>query len=425
VLVGDLTQSADRIDIGHGIDFAGAQNHRFSSQRLTERRQFAHQHFEIVDRIAPGFGNIDQMNQQTGALDVPQKLNSEAVAFVRAFDDAGNIGHNERAVIAELNDAEVRFERGERVIGDLGSGGGDARDQRALAGIRKADQTHIGQEFEFQPQLELVAFLARFVLGGRLMRRGGEPGIAFTAAAAARDGEHLTGRGEIEELLAGLIVVDDGADRDVELDRSAVLAVAVGTFAVTASLGGVFGIEAIAKQRVFVNGGSHDDVAAAAAIAAGGPAAGDVFLAAESEAAVAAVAGLHQDSSFVNKHVISLLWINKSANKKAGNPQWIACPGIERVVKKMGLRGRSRRFRCRDDRVDTDVLAHPSAISKLHDARDLGEQRVIRSPADVQTGLDAGTALADDNRPPGNQLAAEALNAEPLCIGIAAVFGTA
>ena len=45
------------------------------------------------------------------------------------------------------------------------------------------------------------------------------------------------------------------------------------------------------------------DVAAAAAIAAAGSAARDVLLAAKGQAAVAAVAGLHQDSCFIDEYM--------------------------------------------------------------------------------------------------------------------------
>ena len=40
-------------------------------------------------------------------------------------------------VVAELDDAEIRRERRERVVGDLRLGRRDARDQRALAGVRE------------------------------------------------------------------------------------------------------------------------------------------------------------------------------------------------------------------------------------------------------------------------------------------------
>ncbi len=139
---------------------------------------------------------------------MPQKLDAEAVTLVCPFDDARNIGHDEGAKVAQLNHTEVRFECGERVIRNLRSGCGDHRDQRAFAGIGEADQSDVGEEFEFQAKLEFLPFLAGFVFSGSLMRSSREARVALSAAAATSHGEHLTGCGEIEELLAGLIVVD-------------------------------------------------------------------------------------------------------------------------------------------------------------------------------------------------------------------------
>ena len=66
------------------------------------------------------------------------------------------------------------------------------------------------------------------------------------------------------------------------------------------------GVEAEVDERVL--GGRRDDVdgAAAAAVAAVGTAAGDELLAAEAQAAVAAVAGRDLDVDFVDEHGIRL-----------------------------------------------------------------------------------------------------------------------
>jgi hypothetical protein len=101
----------------------------------------------------PGVGDIDQVNQQAGALDVAQKLGAEAGAEVRAFDEAGHIGDDEGLLLRLLADgdhAEVGFEGGEGVVGDLGPRGGDARDERGFAGVGVADQADVGQQLQFQ-----------------------------------------------------------------------------------------------------------------------------------------------------------------------------------------------------------------------------------------------------------------------------------
>jgi len=57
---------------------------------------------------------------------------------VRAFDEAGHIGDDvgfQIRLLAYGDHAKVGFESGERVVGDLGPRGGDAGDERGLAGV--------------------------------------------------------------------------------------------------------------------------------------------------------------------------------------------------------------------------------------------------------------------------------------------------
>src|SRR5579862_980928 len=89
-------------------------------------------------------------------------------------------------------------------------------------------------------------------------------------------------------------------------------------------------------------------------------------------------------------------------------------PGSRRVSRAGGL-----------SYFDADELAHAAAIAELDHAGDFGEQGIVFAPADILAGLQAGAALADDDRPAGDQLAAENFDAQALCIRIAPVLGTA
>jgi hypothetical protein len=64
----------------------------------------------------------------------------------------------------------------------------------------------------------------------------------------------------------------------------------------------MFGIKTELDQSVLVLGGHYEDVAAAAAVAAAGASARDVLLAAEGQAAIAAISGLDQDANFIYEH---------------------------------------------------------------------------------------------------------------------------
>ena len=57
------------------------------------------------------------MDDYPCSLDVPEEFMAQACTLVCPFDQAGDVGHDESAIVAEFNDAEDGFEGGERVIG--------------------------------------------------------------------------------------------------------------------------------------------------------------------------------------------------------------------------------------------------------------------------------------------------------------------
>ena len=65
--------------------------------------------------------DVDQVQQHARALQVLQETDAEPCTVGRAFDEAGNIGHDEAALIAAGHHAEIRVQRGERIVGDLRS----------------------------------------------------------------------------------------------------------------------------------------------------------------------------------------------------------------------------------------------------------------------------------------------------------------
>ena len=61
-------------------------------------------------RRGTGVGDIDQVDDDRGALDVLEELDAQAVAEVRAFDEAGQVGDGEGlgvGKLADLDHAEV------------------------------------------------------------------------------------------------------------------------------------------------------------------------------------------------------------------------------------------------------------------------------------------------------------------------------
>src|SRR5439155_19246624 len=108
------------------------------------------------------------------------------VAFVRAFNQAGNIGNHERAKVTRVDYPQMRLQSCERIVGDLRSRGRDGRNKRRLAGVRKADQTNVGQQLQFKLQFEFFAGTAFLMITRSAIRRGREMCITKTAATALR-----------------------------------------------------------------------------------------------------------------------------------------------------------------------------------------------------------------------------------------------
>src|SRR5579863_7440337 len=141
-----------------------------------------------------------------------------------------------------------------------------------------------------------------FMLPRSLMHRSSETGIPAAPSSSTSNDKFLIRLGELECLLAGLIVIDDGSYRNFQHDIDALAPGLVRALAVTASLGLVLGVKAEMHERVVPLAGFHDDVAAFTAVTARRTAAGDELLPAKGHAAVAAVSGFHANFGFIDKH---------------------------------------------------------------------------------------------------------------------------
>jgi len=239
-----------------------------------------------------------------------EELDAEAGSEVGAFDEAGHVGYGEgffEGWVADPDNAEVGLEGGEGVVGDLGLGGGEARDQRGLADVGKADETGVGEQAEFEAVVVGFAGAAEFVFAGSLVRGGGKVLVATASAAAAGDDDLFVGVGEVVDEVAGVVVVEQGADGDFEDGVFAGGPGHIGAEAVAATLGLVLGVEAEVDEGVVGKRGLHEDIAAVAAVSAGGTAAGDELFSAECHATVAAIACFDPDSCFIDKQFVNSL----------------------------------------------------------------------------------------------------------------------
>ncbi len=226
---------------------------------------------------------------------------AETGSFVRALDQAGDVGQDELLLMIEAHHAELWVEGGERVVGDLGAGGRDGREEGGLAGIRQPDQACIGDQLEPEPDPALLAGKAlvgppRCTIGAGLVVRVAEPAVA---AACQRDLQ--TRRGEIGEQRLALLVHDLRADRNLDHHRVRGGARAIRTGTVAALPGPEMLCVAEVDQRVQVMDGFEDDVPATPPIAAVRATELDILLAPECADPVAAVTGADEDLGLIEK----------------------------------------------------------------------------------------------------------------------------
>ena len=195
---------------------------------------------------------------------------------------------------------EVRLERGEGVVGDLGLGRRDPGDQRRLPDVRQPDQRHVGHQLQLESQPALLPRLALLGEGRGPPPVRQEAGVAPPAPPAPGGQPAVARPTQVGQHLA-VAVLHDGALRHRHLEVVAPVAVLALAPAVRAVGGPPVGMVAERQQGGDVAVGHQPHVAALAAVAAVGPAPGDVGLAPEGDAARAAVAASDVEPAFVDE----------------------------------------------------------------------------------------------------------------------------
>ena len=247
------------------------------------------------------------MNQDLGALDVAQELMPESVPAVRAGNEPWDIGHNEAAIVAEGDDTQVRLQRGERVVGNLGACRRDARDECRLAGIGEPDDADVGEQLQLQPQETFGSRRARLGPSWCAVGRRGEAGVAASAASALGDKNALPFLGEVgQQFDLGpfrvLLFEDERADRHGDFEVVGAFAGPVRPLAVLSALGLELRVESEVDERVLGGSGYNEYRAAMTPVAPVRAAAGDVLLAAKAETPASAVAGEDVDVDLIDEH---------------------------------------------------------------------------------------------------------------------------
>ena len=149
-------------------------------------------------------GAVDEVEQHPAALDMAEKPVAEARALMRAGDQPGDVGEHEFAAV-DRDDAELRMQRGEGIVGDLRPRRAHRGKEGRLAGIGQADEPGIGDQLEAQPDGALLAGQAGIGMARRAVGRGLEVKIAEAAIAALGQHHALAELGQVGE--QGLVVL--------------------------------------------------------------------------------------------------------------------------------------------------------------------------------------------------------------------------
>src|SRR6185369_6032760 len=102
-----------------------------------------------------------------------------------------------RIVTGESDHPEVRDQRGERVVRDLGRRPRDRADERALAGVGESEDADIRQHLELETHVFAVTRLARLRPAWSAVVRRGEMHVDATTLAAVGHNLALTGLGDV------------------------------------------------------------------------------------------------------------------------------------------------------------------------------------------------------------------------------------
>ena len=163
--------------------------------------------------------DVDEVQEQSRAGEMTQEAGAEPVAVRRALDEAGDVGHDEASVRLDRDHAEVRVQRGERVVGDLRARAAETRlisvDLPALGRPSRPTSASTRSSRVSSRRSPGVPSVVR--RGARLVELLKRVFAESVEAATCHAHGHAVAV-EIGDDLAALAVLRDGADRHVDDD---------------------------------------------------------------------------------------------------------------------------------------------------------------------------------------------------------------
>ena len=230
-----------------------------------------------------------------------QELVAKTCAFGSTFDQARDVGDHKALLRPDAHDTQIRVQGCEWIVRDFGPRIRDRRDQRALAGVRHAEQADVGQHAQLELELFPLSRPARRFLPRCAIGTGLEVQVAEAAVTSLADQYALTRHQQFGKDLIGFDISEDRPHRHAQDDVGARRTKLVRTTPGLAVACFVATRIAIVDQCVEVQIGAGEDAAATPTVAAIGAAEGYELLAPETRAARTTVAGGNIDRGFIDE----------------------------------------------------------------------------------------------------------------------------
>ena len=273
----------------HSVTFGNAQHTRLREQFGVIFTQFVEQDLVLaqdsVGRADSAFQVVgrgrNEEQQDSVAFDMPQETESQTFAFGCPLDDSGDVRHAERLFVAIGDNAQLRRKCSERIVGYLGFGGADYREERRFACIGEAHEAHVRQNLELQDDVLFLTRLAGLRVTRGLIGGSAEMPVSQSSAAAFEQNYLLPVLFDLAEELARVAVIHDRPAGHLDDLVLPIFAEGAGLAAVTAVCGHDMLLILQVQQRPQVAVSAQDDMSATTSIASVRAAFGHVLSAME------------------------------------------------------------------------------------------------------------------------------------------------
>ena len=235
-----------------------------------ELLQLVEQDFILAADVIGVAGHHEE--QQRVALDVTKETQTEAASLAGTLDDAGDVGHHERLIVAIGHDAQRGFHRCERIVGNLRAGIRQCTHQRRLAGIGESHEADIGQQLQLEDDGHLLHGLAGLCEAWCLIGGRAELEVAESTATTLEQDDFLSVVVHVAHKLTCLGIVDHRTRRHIDVDIAAIGAVTLVGTAVATVFSEDVSLIAQVQQGPIVVVAAQDDITTPAAVTAVGTA---------------------------------------------------------------------------------------------------------------------------------------------------------